>query len=74
MLEVADFLYRGQTGLVLLCVDPKALHAPLRYEALGTDEPYPYLYGPLNLEAVVGVLEFPPHADGTFRLPADLAP
>ena len=69
--EVADFLYRGHTDLVLLCVNPDRLAAELRYEALTTDEPFPHLYGPLNLGAVVRVVSFPPLPDGTFRLPAE---
>ncbi len=69
-MEVANFLYRGRTNLVLLCVRPDRLTAELRYEALTTDEPYPHLYGPLNLEAVARVVPFPPLLDGTFQLPA----
>ena len=71
VVEVADFLYRGRTDLVLLCVNPDRLAAELRYEALTTDAPFPHLYGPLNLEAVVRVVLFPPLPDGTFQLPAE---
>ena len=69
--EVADVLYRGRTDLVLLCVNPDRLAAELRYEALTTDAPFPHLYGPLNLEAVVRFVPFPPLPDGTFQLPAE---
>lgn len=48
-IAVADFLYRGTRNLVLLCVSPEKLTARLNYEAFGTPEPYPHLYGPLNL-------------------------
>jgi uncharacterized protein (DUF952 family) len=71
--EVANFLYRGHNDLILLCAVPEKLHAELRYEALGTREPYPHLYGPLNLEAVVNVVDFPPGADGLFQLPKDIS-
>ncbi len=69
VLAVADALYRGRTDLVLLCVDPDKLGDALRYEALGTPEAYPHLYGPLELAAVTRVLDFPSEPDGTFRLP-----
>lgn len=73
VVAVADFLYRGRRDLVLLCVRPEKLTTELRYEALGTPEPYPHLYGPLNLGAVVGVVDFPPRADGSFQLPTDIS-
>ena len=66
--EVADFLYRRRTDLVLLCVNPERLAAELRYEALTTDRPFPHLYGPLNLDAVVRIIPFPPLPNGTFQL------
>lgn len=73
VVAVADFLYRGRLDLVLLCVLPEKLTAELRYEALGTAEPYPHLYGPLNLSAVVKVMDFPSCADSSFQLPTDIS-
>ena len=69
VVSVANYLYRGRRDLLLLCIDPDKVQAGLKVEALGTTEPFPHLYGPLNLEAVVRVLEFPPNPDGTFTLP-----
>jgi uncharacterized protein (DUF952 family) len=72
VLRVANFFYRGQVGLVLLAVDEARLGAPLRYEESEPGlAPFPHLYGPLNLDAVVAVYAFPPEADGSFRMPAD---
>ena len=71
--KVANFLYHYQKDLLLLCIDPEKARAEIKVEKLGTSEPFPHLYGPLNLEAVVGVLEFPPdQTTGTFVLPDDL--
>jgi uncharacterized protein (DUF952 family) len=72
LLSVVNQMFRGQKGLVLLCVESDLL-AEVRYENLehGT-ELYPHVYGPVNLDAVMRVLDFPPTANGTFRLPASL--
>ncbi len=61
---------RGLPDLVLLCIDADLLTAPLRYElAPARGEEFPHLYGPLNLDAVTAVLDFPEGRDG-FVLPA----
>ena len=67
---VANAVYRGVPDLVLLCVDPERLAAPLRYEpGEHADERFPHLYGPLELSAVSDVLPFPEGPDG-FAPPA----
>jgi uncharacterized protein (DUF952 family) len=38
----------------------------VRWENSGTDV-YPHIYGPLNLEAVVRVRDFPADEDGVYR-------
>jgi uncharacterized protein (DUF952 family) len=73
ILRVANFLFRGQSGLVLLCVETQRLRAQVRYENLeGGREPFPHVYGPLNLDAVSQVVEFPCESDGSFRMPPAL--
>lgn len=43
-------------GVVLLEVETDLLTSPWRTEQLeGADQPYPHVYGPLDLDAVVGV-------------------
>ncbi len=78
VVETANLFYRGQNDLVLLCIDPSKLTAPLRYEAPAdaAQRPdagrFPHVYGPLNLDAVTSVVPLPPSADGSFVLPAAL--
>lgn len=70
---VANALYRGQTDLVLLAIDADKTRAALRYEdCYEAGQEFPHLYGPLNLDAVVQVLPFPPDDDGRFSLPEPL--
>lgn len=73
----ANRLFAGRTDLVLLCLDPARLTAPLRWEEGDPPDPsgirFPHLYGEINPEAVVATHAFPPAGDGTFHLPAELA-
>ena len=70
LLAVANHLYAGQSGLVLLLIEPERLAAAVRYEEFETSGKFfPHVHGPINLDAVVQVLPFPPQPDGTFQLP-----
>ncbi len=71
VVDTANRFYRGQQGLVVLCIDESRLRAELKYEA-ASGEMFPHLYGELNLDAVARVVELPCEADGTFRLPDEL--
>ncbi len=76
ILEVANAFYRGQSGLVLLVIEPACLTSELRWEPpadshVRAGDLFPHIYGPLDLEAVADVLPFEPAADGTFFLPGD---
>jgi uncharacterized protein (DUF952 family) len=78
VVPVANSLYRGQKGLVLLVVDETKLKPEVRWEAPAeapagggsSSDLFPHIYGPLNVDAIVNVLDFPPDASGNFVLPA----
>ena len=54
--EVRSRWFAGVAGLVLLEIETDLLLAPWRTEQIdGADEPFPHIYGPLNLDAVVHV-------------------
>lgn len=67
---VANALFPGQEDLILLCLDEDRLAAEVVYEdCYESGALFPHLYGPLNEEALLGVVDFPAQADGSFRLP-----
>jgi uncharacterized protein (DUF952 family) len=68
VVEVAQAFYKGRTNLVLLEVDPDRLTSKLAYEP-AADRPgvFPHVYGPLSLQEVVGVDDFPLGEDGRFH-------
>lgn len=69
VLDVANARFRGTPSLVLLLIDPDRVEAELRWEESEAGQPpYPHIYGPLNVDAVVDVVSFPEGPDG-FSLP-----
>ena len=71
---VANSVFHGERGLVLLCIDANQVAAEIRYEdCYETGKKFPHIYGALNRDAVVQVLSLIPDTDGKFALPAALA-
>ncbi|MGI0084984.1 MAG: DUF952 domain-containing protein [Nitrososphaerales archaeon] len=68
VIGVANAAHRGQNDLLLLCIDTTKVKQQIKYEKSRT-KLYPHIYGPLNVDAVLKVIEFKPGKDGTFVLP-----
>jgi glutathione S-transferase len=65
--RVANSFFRGAPKLVVLRIAVERLNSQVRYENLdGGNEPFPHVYGPLNLDAVFAIVPLPPGRDGTF--------
>ena len=72
--SVANSKFRGQEDLLLLCIDTDKVVSEIRYENCeGGKELFPHIYGALNLDAVIGVYEFPTCPEGSFVLPEKLS-
>ena len=78
VLPVANNFYKGQSGLILLEIEPTLLASTLKWEppSGGTPPPgvpvgdqFPHVYGPINLDAVVRIVELTSKPDGVFDLP-----
>jgi uncharacterized protein (DUF952 family) len=72
VLATANRLFRGKTGLALLCIEADKVGAEIRHENLeGGTSLFPHVYGALEIASIAAVHDFPPQADGSFVLPAD---
>lgn len=78
VLPVAENFYKSQSGLVLLVIEPTLLSSDLIWEApaggspppgVPKGDPFPHIYGPINLDAVVKVVDLQKNADDKFILP-----
>ncbi len=78
LVDTANRFYRGQTGLVVLCIEESRLRVEVKYEAPApahgeaAGAKFPHLYGELNVDAVARVVELSCGADGSFRMPEGL--
>ena len=73
VLTPANAIFRGQTDLILLCIDPSKIYANIIYEdCYESGIEFPHIYGAINIDAVIKTVNFPPNDDGTFSLPSNL--
>jgi uncharacterized protein (DUF952 family) len=74
VLTVADAVYLDeQQDLVLLVLDTSRIGAEIRREPVpGWADPFPHIYGPLDVAAVVRTVPLEHNAAGSFCWPAGL--
>ena len=75
VLPVANAVYQDeQQDLLLLVLDSSRIAAEIRREPVpGWADPFPHIYGPLDIAAVVQAVPLERDAAGSFRWPAGLA-
>lgn len=78
VLSVAENFYKGQSGLILLGIEPSLLSSNLRWEPPSGGSPppgvpegdaFPHIHGPINLDAVVKILDLEKDSNNKFILP-----
>ena len=65
-IEVANRLFKGRDDMLVLELDVDRLVSPIKHEAARLGTVYPHIYGPINTDAVVGVLGLITDEDGRF--------
>jgi uncharacterized protein (DUF952 family) len=64
---VANTFYAQDPDPIVLYIDEERVKPKIVYEAVpGSEEPFPHIYGPLNVDAVVDVRPLRRSADGHF--------
>jgi len=71
VINIANTWFKETPNLVLLVIEESLVGPPIKYECGGSQD-YPHIYGPLNVNAVVGVFDFLPNKEGLFELPPEL--
>lgn len=67
---VANALYAGRRGMVMLIIDESLVSADIVWEdCYATGQDFPHIYGALDPAAVVGVVPYEPGDDGLFATP-----
>jgi uncharacterized protein (DUF952 family) len=78
VVPVAEKYYKGQNNLLLLVVEPALLSSDLKWEppsggapppGVAEGELFPHIYGPINLEAVIQVIDLESNPDGKYGFP-----
>ena len=70
-LDVANTLFFGQQGLVVLEIDPELVNCEIRREnTVGGSELFPHVYGVVPSSSITRVHKLRADADGKFSMPS----
>jgi len=73
VVDVANQRFKGQSDLVLLCIESDLVKPEIRFENLeGGTKLFPHIYGALNHDAILRMVDLIPGADGLIALPDPL--
>lgn len=67
--ESANKFFKKETELLILCIDEKRVRPEITWEDLyNSNFKFPHIYGKLNTDAVLGVIEWK-QSSGVFKMP-----
>jgi uncharacterized protein (DUF952 family) len=69
----ANRFFKGLTDLVILVIDIDRVIPEIRYEGVDPNNLFPHIYGELNINAVIRVIDIETDPNGLFVLPKELA-
>jgi uncharacterized protein (DUF952 family) len=68
----ANRFFTGLTNLVILVIDIDRVTPEIRYEGTDPNNLFPHIYGELNIDAVIRVIDLESDSNGLFVLPKEL--
>ena len=73
IIPTANRFFLHKQGLIVLFIDTDRIQSEIRYEAAENGKIFPHIYGVLNTNAVLKVLELPAGEDGRFQLSPEIS-
>ena len=69
----ANRFFRHQHDLVILVIDVTLVKVQIIYEGASESNLFPHIYGGLNIDAVIQVIDLDAEPDGSFILPTEIS-
>ncbi len=71
----ANRYYAGEPAIMVLKLNPSKINPPVKWEESShSPDPFPHIFGPLNLNAVSDVMPWHKGEDGRFHWPPTAGP
>jgi uncharacterized protein (DUF952 family) len=68
----ANRFFKGLTNVVILVIDIDRVTPEILYEGTDPNNLFPHIYGELNIDAVIRVIDLESDSNGLFMLPKEL--
>ncbi len=68
----ANRFFKQQTDLVILVIEIDKVTPEIRHEGADSNNLFPHIYGNLNIDAVIQVIDLETNPDSSFIMPKEL--